>query len=183
MPAVNRGDERFIDSNSAQYDFMLAQRGALGFVTANPVGAYPTSLTGARTVEDGDVIEATAVVLVPWQDDGAADALDARRGRAARTLFTQDVGSAVTSANLLPLAMLALQGNSLVWLDEAMVRRELGADRGDLAPQDLMPADQARHDDGMSISSELRPAPGRPQGITPAHAGGVILQRASVCTW
>ena len=28
--------------------------------------------------------------------------------------------------------MLALQSNSLVWIDEAMVRRELGADRGDL---------------------------------------------------
>ena len=34
--------------------------------TANPIGAYPTSITGQRTVEDGDVIEATAVVLVPW---------------------------------------------------------------------------------------------------------------------
>jgi len=33
--------------------------------TDNPVGAYPTSLTGPRTVEDGDVIEATAVVLIP----------------------------------------------------------------------------------------------------------------------
>ena len=33
--------------------------------TANPVGAYPTSITEERTVEDGDVIEGTAVVLVP----------------------------------------------------------------------------------------------------------------------
>ena len=123
--------------------------------TANPVGAYPTSLTGARTVEDGDVIEATAVVLVPWQDDGAADALDARRGRAARTLFTQDGGTAVTSANLLPLAMLALQGNSLVWLDEAMVRRELGADRGDLpglgfSPRALRLAHLLQHQDHLA---------------------------------
>ncbi|MBL8350596.1 MAG: hypothetical protein JNL87_09795, partial [Burkholderiaceae bacterium] len=123
--------------------------------TANPVGAYPTSLTGARSVEDGDVIEATAVVLVPWQDDGAADALDARRGRAARTLFTQDAGSTVTSANLLPLAMLALQGNSLVWLDEAMVRRELGADRGDLpglgfSPRALRLAHLLQHQDHLA---------------------------------
>ena len=122
--------------------------------TANPVGAYPTSLTGARTVEDGDVIEATAVVLVPWQDDGAADALDARRGRAARTIFTQD-GSAATSANLLPLAMLALQGNSLVWLDEAMLRRELGADRGDLpglgfSPRALRLAHLLQHQDHLA---------------------------------
>ena len=55
--------------------------------TANPIGAYPTSITGQRTVEDGDVIEATAIVLVPWQDDGASDALEARRSRAAHAIF------------------------------------------------------------------------------------------------
>lgn len=102
--------------------------------TANPIGAYPTSLTGARSVEDGDVIEATALVLVPWQEDGAADAPEARRGRAARIIFTQSqqTSKTATSANVLPIAMLALQSNSIVWIDEAMVRRELGADRGDL---------------------------------------------------
>jgi hypothetical protein len=106
--------------------------------TANPIGAYPTSLTGARTVEDGDVIEATAVVLIPWQDDGAADALEARRGSAARTIFTQPSAPG-WSANVLPIAMLALQSNTLVWIDEAMVRRELGADRGDLPGLGLAP--------------------------------------------
>jgi hypothetical protein len=99
--------------------------------TANPIGAYPTAITGQRTVEDGDVIEATAVVLVPWQDDGAGDALDARRGRVARDVFVASVASGL-SANVLPLAMVALQNNTIVWIDEAMVRRDLGADRGDL---------------------------------------------------
>lgn len=99
--------------------------------SANPIGAYPTSITGTRTVEDADVIEATAVILVPWQDDGAADALDARRGRVAYDLFVSGVVGGVSS-NVLPLAMVALQNNSIVWIDEAMVRRELGADRGDL---------------------------------------------------
>jgi hypothetical protein len=99
--------------------------------TANPIGAYPTSLTGQRTVEDGDVIEATAVVLVPWPDDGGDDALEARRGRAARAIFTQGAAAGVAS-NVLPLAMLALRNNTVEWIDEALVRRELGADRGDL---------------------------------------------------
>ncbi|MBE0623294.1 MAG: hypothetical protein IH606_00655 [Burkholderiales bacterium] len=99
--------------------------------TANPIGAYPTSITGQRSVEDGDIIEGTAIVLVPWNDDGATDALQARRGHAARAIFTQGVERGV-SANVLPLAMLALQNNTLVWIDEAMVRRELGADRGDM---------------------------------------------------
>jgi len=117
--------------------------------TANPIGAYPTSITGQRTVEDGDVIEATAVVLVPWNDDGATDALQARRGRAARAIFAQGVERGV-SANVLPLAMLALQNNTVVWIDEAMVRRELGADRGDLpglgfAPRGLRLAHLMQH--------------------------------------
>ena len=98
--------------------------------TANPIGAYPTSITGPRTVEDGDVIEATAVVLVPWTDDDATDALDARRGRAARAIFVENRPSGV-SANVLPLAMVALQNNVVAWLDVPMVRRELGADRAD----------------------------------------------------
>jgi hypothetical protein len=117
--------------------------------TANPIGAYPTTLTGPRTVEDGDIIEATALVLVPWQDDGAADALPARRGRAARTIFTGD-GTISVSANVLPLAMIALQSNNIIWIDEAMVRRELGADRGDLpglgfAPRALRVAHLLQH--------------------------------------
>ena len=99
--------------------------------TANPIGAYPTSITGQRTVEDGDVIEATAIVLVPWQDDGASDALEARRSRAAHAIFVEGLERGV-SANVLPLAMLALQNNTIVWIDEPLVRRELGADRADL---------------------------------------------------
>ena len=99
--------------------------------TANPIGAYPSQITGQRTVEDGDVVEATAVVLVPWADDGAEDALDARRGAVARSIFVTGKPGGV-SANVLPLAMLALQNNTVVWIDEALVRRELGANRGDL---------------------------------------------------
>jgi hypothetical protein len=117
--------------------------------TANPIGAYPTSITGQRTVEDGDVIEATAIVLVPWQDDGAADALDARRGRAARAIFVEGLDRGI-SANVLPLAMIALANNTLAWIDAPMVRRELGADRGDLpglgfAPQALRLAHLLQH--------------------------------------
>lgn len=115
----------------------------------NPIGAYPSSITGQRTVEDGDMIEATAVVLVPWQDDGAADALDARRGRAAAAVFAGD-GVRGLSANVLPLAMVALSNNVVVWIDEAMVRRELGADRADLpglghAPRALRLAHLIQH--------------------------------------
>ncbi|WP_139559732.1 hypothetical protein [Methylotetracoccus oryzae] len=117
--------------------------------TANPTGAYPTSISGQRSVQDGDVIEATALVLVPWQDDGAADALTARRGRAARAIFVQGSERGV-SANVLPVAMLALENNTIVWIDVPMVRRELGANRGDLpglgfAPRALRLAHVLQH--------------------------------------
>jgi hypothetical protein len=117
--------------------------------TDTPTGAYPTSITGQRSVEDGDVVEATAIVLVPWQDDGAADALNARRGRAAAAIFAGD-GARGLSANVLPLAMLALANNVVAWVDEAMVRRELGADRADLpglgyAPRALRLAHLIQH--------------------------------------
>jgi hypothetical protein len=52
--------------------------------TANPIAAYPRSITGQRTVEDGDIIEATAITLVPFPDaTGAATATEARRASAA----------------------------------------------------------------------------------------------------
>lgn len=106
--------------------------------TANPIGAYPTSLTGARTVEDGDIVEATAVVLVPWTDDGGADALEARRASAAHAIFVAGIERGV-SANVLPIAMLALQNNAVAWVDAPMVRRDLGADRADLPGLGLSP--------------------------------------------
>ncbi len=99
--------------------------------TANPVGAYPSSLTGQRTVEDGDTIEATAVILVPWPDDGASDDFAARRGRIAHGVFVAGAERTL-SANVLPLALVAVRNNVVEWIDEPMVRRELGADRGDL---------------------------------------------------
>jgi hypothetical protein len=134
--------------------------------TANPIGAYPTSITGQRTVEDGDVIEATAVVLVPFQDDGATEALEARRGRAAYAIFVEGAERGV-SASVLPLAMLAIQNNTIVWIDEPMVRRELGADRADLpglgfSPRALRLAHLLQHQRHLAdvvVATGTRPFP------------------------
>jgi hypothetical protein len=131
--------------------------------TAGPIGAYPTSITGARTVEDGDIIEATAILLVPWDDDGAADALQARRGRAAATIFAAG-GARVLSSSVLPLAMVALQNNVVAWIDVAMVRREIGADRADLpglghAPRALRLAHLLQHQ--VHLADILRANGGR----------------------
>jgi hypothetical protein len=34
--------------------------------TANPIASYPTSIQGTRTTHDGDIVEATAISLVPY---------------------------------------------------------------------------------------------------------------------
>jgi len=127
--------------------------------TANPIGAYPTSITGQRTVEDGDVIEATAVVLVPWPEDNAGDSLEVRRGQAARAIFMEGASRGI-SVNLLPIAMLALANNTLAWIDAPMVRRELGADRSDLpglgfAPHALRLAHLLQHQAHLAHAADM----------------------------
>jgi hypothetical protein len=145
--------------------------------TANPTGAYPTSITGQRTVEDGDIIEATAVVLVPWPDEGQGQNLQARRGAVARAIFVEQSGRGFAT-HLLPLAMLALDRNNLVWIDMAMLRRELGADRADLpglgiAPRALRHAHLLQHQDHLAdvvaeVGSAGFPAASRFPALPPA---------------
>jgi hypothetical protein len=106
--------------------FILALR-SVEF-TANPIAAYPRSITGQRTVEDGDIIEATAITLIPYPEtSGAANLTEARRA-VARQIFAGKPNGLPQDA--LPLAMLAVDHGSVRWIDTAMVRRETGADSG-----------------------------------------------------
>lgn len=128
--------------------------------TDNPVGAYPTSITGERTVEDGDIIEASAVILVPWHDDGGTESLELRRGRAARTVFVDQESRGLPS-DVLPLAMIALENNSVAWIDVPMLRRDLGADRNDLpglglAPRALRYAHVLQHQGHLTDVTRVR---------------------------
>lgn len=96
--------------------------------TANPIAAYPTSITGRRTVEDGDIIEASAITLIPYPDmAGAANITEARR-KVARAIFAGRGGGMPQDA--LPLAMLGIDRGTVRWVDTAMVRRETGAESG-----------------------------------------------------
>jgi hypothetical protein len=104
--------------------FLLVLR-AVEF-TANPIAAYPTSITGPRRVEDGDVIEATAITLVPYPDTGSAGSLaEARRGVVRRVFLGEAEGM---PQEALPLAMIAMERGAIRWIDTALVRRETGAD-------------------------------------------------------
>jgi hypothetical protein len=96
--------------------------------TANPIGAYPTSLTGQRTVEDGTIVEGVAVSLIPYPDTGNEESWDRRRARVAREIFAESRDRGLDSG-VLPIAMVALRGNLIEWVDPFMLRRETGAER------------------------------------------------------
>jgi hypothetical protein len=97
--------------------------------TANPVASYPTTLNGPRAVQDGDIIEAAAVVLVPYVEQGQQGTADTRQSRVARTIFL-DGGTVGTPENVLPLAMIYMDRGVVQWVDPWMVRREIGAAKG-----------------------------------------------------
>ncbi|WP_157270216.1 hypothetical protein [Azohydromonas aeria] len=95
--------------------------------SSTPTAAYPTSLDGQRTVRDGDIVEATAVTLIPYPDRAGVEDANARRSRVAREIFFDAQRPGVLQ-DALPLAMLCLDGGALRWLDVHMVRREVGAE-------------------------------------------------------
>ncbi|WP_437876383.1 hypothetical protein [Sorangium sp. So ce513] len=99
--------------------------------TANPTAQYPASLGERRALEDGDIIEALAVSLVPYSGDPAAGDLDDRRARAAQDIFLRDGlhgGGPGLPADALPLAMVALERGLLSWIDPYLVRRDAATD-------------------------------------------------------
>ena len=99
--------------------------------SANPIASYPTTISGPRSVHDGDIVEATAITLVHYPDPSTTSELAARRSVVAREIFFSGTVRGVPSA-ILPLAMVALNFGNVVWVDTYMVRRELGAEYGDL---------------------------------------------------
>ena len=98
--------------------------------TANPVAAYPQTLTGNRSVEDGEIVEAAAVTLIPFAEDSNPAERSNQQSRIARDIFLRR-DPLQASQNALPIAMLSLSRGVINWLDVHLVRREVGADHGD----------------------------------------------------
>jgi hypothetical protein len=95
--------------------------------TANPTPAYPPSVDGNSALRDGEVIEATALTLVPYDSDASRQDAEAARSRAAREIFLEQK-IAPLPAGVLPLALLYVRHGALEWIDEWLVRREAGDD-------------------------------------------------------
>jgi hypothetical protein len=96
--------------------------------SANPIASYPTTLTGARSTQDGDTIEAAAIVLVPYPDSGTQAEMNSRRARVAREIFVTQSVKAI-AADILPIAMVGLTNGFISWVDPWLVRREAGTDQ------------------------------------------------------
>ena len=93
--------------------------------TANKVGAYPTSLTGQRTTEDGTIVEGVAVTLIPYPDSGQEESWARRRARVAREIFAEGKDRGFNSG-VLPLALVALRGNFIEWGAERPAGMDFG---------------------------------------------------------
>lgn len=95
--------------------------------TANPTPAYPPSVDANGALRDGEIIEATALTLVPYESDASLKNPRSARTRAAREIFL-DQKPPQLPAGVLPLALLYLRNGQLAWTDEWLVRREAGDD-------------------------------------------------------
>ena len=98
--------------------------------TANPITSYPTSIQGTSTTHDSDIVEATAVALVPypnpvgWAQASTQDA-SMRRAALARQIFL-NINPNQLPDSILPLAMISLQRGIIEWVDPYLVRRDTG---------------------------------------------------------
>ncbi len=95
--------------------------------TANPTPAYPPSVDGNSALRDGEIIEATALTLVPYESEASLKNPNSARIRAAREIFLEQKPPQLP-AGVLPLALLYVRNSQLAWTDEWLVRREAGDD-------------------------------------------------------
>ncbi|ABF89023.1 hypothetical protein MXAN_4507 [Myxococcus xanthus DK 1622] len=133
--------------------------------TANPVASYPTSMGAARTTQDGDIIEAVALTLIPYPDPVSGGTFETRRSRAAHEVFA-GAGMRNLPVDALPLAMLALDRGTLRWLDTFLVRREVGAEQRSVvgfgvAPRELREAHALQYQQHLKEVLQARRAAGQ----------------------
>ncbi len=90
----------------------------------SPIASYPTSSTGSGsiTAQNGEIVEATAITLARYGSLGGRR----ERSQIARDIFVEETVPKLP-VNLLPLAMVALDRGAVQWIDNFLVRRDLGS--------------------------------------------------------
>lgn len=140
--------------------------------TANPIASYPTSVDGTRAVSDGDIVEAAAISLIPYNADSARSELNLGRARVAHDIFAGQ-GMRWLPPDVLPLAMVALDRDAVQWVDSFMVRREIGAEHGSVlglgfAPRALREAHLLQYQQHLHEVMQQRTAAGSGQRFAAA---------------
>ena len=133
--------------------------------SANLIAAYPAGINQEPAAHDGDIVEATAVTLIPFPDSGAQPDPALRRAQIARRIFLEN-GQLSLPPNSLPLAVLSLNFGAVEWVDPYLVRREVGASHGDIlglgfAPRATREAHLLQYDRHLEYVLEQREASGR----------------------
>lgn len=133
--------------------------------SANPIASYPTTVTGQRGVEDGEIIEGAIVTLIPYTDEGPDVSPAMRRARVAHEVFVGGTAKG-TAAGALPLAVVSLNRGVVEWVDVFMVRREVGATQADVvglgfAPRALREAHLLQYEGHLREVLALRQALGQ----------------------
>lgn len=142
--------------------------------TANPTAAYPTHIDEQRSLEDGEIIEATAVTLVPYALTGNLIDPGQRRAQAADQIFVSGSEVNVPSASL-PLAMIELERGNVRWIDNDIVRRDMGTAYSDvlgfgLAPRPLRQAHYKQYQVMLNdVLDERRSLNGSPRFAATEH--------------
>jgi hypothetical protein len=93
--------------------------------TANPIGNYPASIQSPRVAHDGDVVEATAVSLVPYPNPVNNYDASVQQAAVARQIFVLGDTGTLSDA-VLPLAMVSIDRDEIQWIDPYLVRRNNG---------------------------------------------------------
>jgi hypothetical protein len=121
--------------------------------TANPITTYPTSLSASRVARDGDIVEGTAVALIPFPNP--VNTFDASLAQAALAhAFFVEGDAPALSPSLLPLAVISVDRDAIQWIDPYLVRRDTGPDSNAVAQRAFVMHYDARL---QSVTAGLNP--------------------------
>ena len=93
--------------------------------SANLVTAYPITVQGPRTRHDSDIVQATAVSLVPYPNPPSNYPPAIQQAALARKIFLLG-NSGKFPDSLLPLAVISIDHVVVQWIDTYLVRRDTG---------------------------------------------------------
>lgn len=94
--------------------------------TDHPTLAYPVGLDDRRRLTEGEIAEATALILIPLEQTASAAPAAQSRSELARAVFLER-GLRQVSSDVLPLAVVGLEAGHIAFVDEHMVRRRAGS--------------------------------------------------------